>query len=247
VLQAAACPVLSELGLYAEPTVLGSPRIARDKQGLVTLALDHPGPHIHYTLNGSEPTPESALFEKPFPLPSGGTVRARAFAPENGTTREKAASDIATESFGIAKGKWSVVSASYQSPGGGEAARAIDDRPETLWNTHGPQGERKPPQEIVVDMGEMLSLAAFTYLPRRDGLAKGMVDKFEVYLSEDGRNWGQPALTGEFPNIKANPIQQTMPFKKPVTARYFRFVATRVAEGNHVAVAELGMVGQPSR
>ena len=86
-----------------------------------------------------------------------------------------------------------------------------------------------------------MTLAGFTYQPRRDGLAKGTVDKYEFYVSEDGQNWGQPAVAGEFANIKANPILQTVPFKKPVPARYFRFVALRVVEGNHIAVAELGV------
>ncbi len=238
---AAASPALSELGLYAEPVMLGSPKISRNKQGLVTLALENPGPHIHYTLDGSEPNPGSLLFEKPFPLPKGGTVRARAFSPQSGSAQEEAASDATTETFGLSKARWSVVYASYQSPAGGEAVRAIDDRPETLWHTHGPQGERKPPQEIIVDLGETLEVTAFTYLPRRDGLARGLVDKFEVYLGENPDRWDRPAAAGEFANIKANPILQTIRFPSPVKARFFRFVALRVVEGNHVAVAELGV------
>jgi alpha-L-fucosidase len=170
-------------------------------------------------------------------------VRARAFSPEGKTPDEKPASPTTTEVFGLAKTKWKVVSASYQSPGGGEASRAIDDRAETLWNTFGPQGERKPPQEIVVDLGETMELTAFTYQPRRDGIARGMVDKFEFFVSEDGQQW-TTAAGGEFANIKANPILQTIPFKKPVSARYFRFVALRVVEASHIAVAELGVVAE---
>ncbi len=241
VTQAAAGPALSEFGLYAEPIMLSQPKITRDKQGWVTLASESPGPHLHYTLDGSEPGPQSLLYDRPFPLSKGGLVRARAFSPRAGGDGEQAAGDEAAETFGVSKARWKVVSASYQSPGGGEAARAIDDRPETLWNTHGPQGERKPPQEITVDLGETLEVAAFHYLPRRDGLARGLVDKFALYLSEDGRVWGNAAAGGEFANIKANPILQVVRLPKPVAARFFRFVALRVAEGEHVAVAELGL------
>jgi alpha-L-fucosidase len=239
ILAASACPALSEFGLYAEPVLLAAPRISRDKQGLVTIAADHPGPHFHYTLDGTPPGPDSPLYERPFPLSKGGTVRARAYSPQPREGGE-AASEISTETLGLAKSKWSVVAASYQSPGGGEAVRAIDDNPSTLWNTHGPQGERKPPQEITVDLGETLELTSFLYLPRRDGLARGVVDKYEFYLSEDGQHWEEPAAAGEFANIKANPVLQVVPLKKPRLARYFRFVALRVVEANHVTVAELG-------
>ena len=242
VTQAAACPALSELGLFAEPAILTTPKIARDKQGQVSITTENPGPHLHYTLDGTEPTPDSPKFEQPFALPKGGVVKARAFSPEGKSSEEKPASTVGTETFGAAKSKWKVVSSSYAAPGG-EAERAIDDKPETLWHTHGPQGERKPPQEIVVDLGETLTLTAFTYQPRRDGTAKGMVDKYEFAVSEDGEHWA-PAAAGEFANIKANPILQTVPLKKPVPARYFRFVGLRVVEGNHVAVAELGVLAR---
>ncbi|MBI5383758.1 MAG: alpha-L-fucosidase [Verrucomicrobia bacterium] len=241
--QAAACPAMAELGLYAEPVIPGPPKISRDKQGQVSLSLENPGPHLHYTLDGSEPTPRSARFEVPFPLPKGGTVRARAFSPPTGTGQEQPAGDAVSETFGVAKTKWKVVSASYQSPGGGEASRAIDDKPETLWHTHGPQGERKPPQEIVVDLGETLELTALLYQPRRDGTARGLVDRYEFAVSEDGQHW-TPAAAGEFANIKSNPLLQTVPLRQPMPARFFRFTALRAVEANHVAVAELGVTAR---
>ena len=62
-----------------------------------------------------------------------------------------------------------------------------------------------------------------------------------MYLSNDGKNWGRPAAAGEFSNIKANPICQKIAMKHPVKARYMRFVAKSVVDGNHVVVAELGV------
>ena len=233
--QAPVCPALAEVGLFAEPVLLSAPRISRDRQGQVTLSSDSPGPQIRYTLDGSEPTIRSLLYEKPFALTRGGVVKARAIAPQG-----RQAGEVAAESFGVAKGKWKVVSASYAAKGG-EATRAIDERPDTLWHTHGNDGEHAPPQEIVVDLGETLEVEALTYLPRRDGTARGLVDQYEFYVSQDGKTWGEPAAKGEFANIKANPIQQTVPLARPVAARFIRFVALRAVEANHVAVAELGV------
>jgi alpha-L-fucosidase len=237
--QAAACPALSEFGLFAEPMQLSAPKITRDRDGQVTLACENAGPVIRYTLDGTEPTAASTVFETPFALPRGGTVKARAFLPPNSQ-----AGEVVTETFGLSKRKWKVVSASYQARGG-DAARAIDDNPTTLWHTHDTtEGERPPPQEVVVDLGEELELTAFTYLPRRDGTTRGMVDQYELYLSADGKTWNEPAAKGEFANLKANPIQQVAPFAQPIKAHYFRFVARRAIEGNHVAIAELGVVAK---
>jgi alpha-L-fucosidase len=232
------CPAISELGLFAIPLQLSEPRITRDRAGMVSLACETAGPWIRYTLDGSEPTAASPLYEKPFALPLGGTVKARAFLPQG-----KQQSAVVSEAFGVAKAKWKVLSASYQAPGG-EASRVIDDNPRTLWNTHGPDGERAAPQEVVIDLGETLTLTGFTLTPRSDGLLKGTPDRYEVYVSEDGKTWGAPAAAGEFGNIRANPVRQTVLFAKPAAGRYLRFVATHVLEAGHVAVAEIGVLAK---
>ncbi len=141
---------------------------------------------------------------------------------------------------GISKAKWKVVSTSFDAAGRGGAG-AIDGKPGTLWHTHGDDGEHAPPQEIVVDMGETVNVKGFTCLPRQDGCAHGMVDKYEFHLSADGKTWAK-AAEGEFANIRANPILQTVMLAKPAKARYFKFVGTHAVEKNHVAVAELGIL-----
>jgi hypothetical protein len=52
----------------------------------VSLACATPGMNIHYTIDGSDPTPASPLYTKPFALTASATVKARAFRP--GITRE---------------------------------------------------------------------------------------------------------------------------------------------------------------
>ncbi len=142
-----------------------------------------------------------------------------------------------------AKAGWKIVSASYENVDGGAAANAIDGNPGTLWHTHGPDGEKALPQELVVDMGRACTLAGFTYLPRQDRTAHGMVDQFAFFVSGDGQTW-QPAAEGEFANVRNNPVEQTIPFA-PAKARYFKFVAKHAVEKNHATVAELGVVLQP--
>jgi alpha-L-fucosidase len=137
-----------------------------------------------------------------------------------------------------AKAKWKVVSASYEAQGG-EARRAIDGDPNTLWHTHGADGEHQLPQDFSVDMGAVKTLKGFTYTPRT-GTLHGMVDRYRFEISEDGKAW-TTAAEGEFGNLRANPVEQTVPFT-PAKARFFRFTALHALELNHAAVAEIGVV-----
>jgi len=138
-----------------------------------------------------------------------------------------------------AKAKWKVVSASYEAPNNG-ARNAIDGNPATIWHTDGPDGERACPQEFVVDMGGERTLKGFTYLPRQDHTFHGMVDQYTFHTSLDGKTWSK-AAEGEFGNLRANPVEQTVAFE-PVTARYFKFTAKHALEKNHAVVAEIGVV-----
>jgi alpha-L-fucosidase len=80
---AAACPAISEIGLFAGPVQLGDPKITRDRSGMISIACDFHGPWIRYTVDGSEPGETSSIYEKPFALPGGGTVKARACLPQD--------------------------------------------------------------------------------------------------------------------------------------------------------------------
>ncbi|BCM92714.1 hypothetical protein IAD21_04596 [Abditibacteriota bacterium] len=232
-LRAPVAPVLATFGLYLQPATLDAPKISRDRDGM--LRISEGRGTVRFTLDGSEPTATSPLFDNPIAFAEGGTVRARVFdARGNG-------GEVATASFGHSKGKWKVVSVTAEV---GPASNAIDDDPKTLWHTHdGQKGEIAPPQTITVDMGEALTLKGFTYLPRQDGTTRGMVTAGRLEVSADGQNWME-AWHGEFSNVAANPILQAVNFPVVQSARYFRFTGDKVAEANHIAIAELGVIAQ---
>lgn len=137
---------------------------------------------------------------------------------------------------GVSKAKWKIVSA----PAGTNAKAAIDGNPNTFWHTHPRGGELPPPQSFAVDMGETRKIRAFTYLPRQDGTFHGMTDRFKFEVSADGKKW-KTVAEGEFGNLRANPISQTIAFP-PENARFFRFTGTRALERNHVSAAEIGVL-----
>ena len=223
------CPALSEFSLFAEPADLGTPEITRDKAGRVSLKAASAGTFLRYTLDGSDPVATSLAYTEPFDPPLGGLVKARAFDAQG------ASGDVATASFGLPKTGWKIAGCSANA---GNADKAIDDNPKSLWHTHEKSGRKAPPQWVAVDMGAAQALAAFTVTPRTDADA-GLVDRYRFEVSADGSTWKQVA-EGEFSNIRANPIEQVVKLRTPVNARYFKFTGLRAVAGNQVAVAELG-------
>lgn len=143
---------------------------------------------------------------------------------------------------GIDKKGWTIHSVSHESRmSTGAAKNAIDGDPNTIWHTWDSEKEMKaPPQEIVVDMGAAKNIRAFTYLPRLNG-AWGIVANYEWQVSSDGIQW-QTVATGEFSNIKANPIEQMVSLSAPVSCRYFKFIGKTSVEDNYISAAELGAV-----
>jgi alpha-L-fucosidase len=230
------CPALSEFGLFQEKVSLQPPVIRRDREGKVVLDAGSPVAEVRYTLDGSEPGINSIRYSEPIPYIKGGIVKARAISNPG-----KDLSEVSTRTFDYSKSKWNVIEASFAAPGA-EAKKAIDDNAGTFWHTKAADSAHKPPQYLVVDMGESLTISAFTYLPRQDKVSSGIVDRYEFLVSADGKEWGKPVAEGEFANIVNNPIQQTVTFVQPVSGRYFKFIASHAAPvDDHVVVAEIGI------
>ena len=64
-----------------DPVTIGPARNVFMDSVLVTMTSRTPGVVIHYTLDGSDPTPRSASYDSPFPLTGSAVIKARAFRP----------------------------------------------------------------------------------------------------------------------------------------------------------------------
>jgi len=236
------CPTLASFGLYRAPTILHSPTIRRDREGMVTLEAGR-GVQVHYTVDGTEPTQASTLYTEPFALPGGGRVRALAVPGEGVVVTGGSA--LSEAEFGPAKTKWTIVSVDSEETTSepGQATNAIDDDPTTMWHTQWGAASPDYPHELVIDLGEALTLTGFTYLPRQDGKDGGLVARYEVYTREGEGDWGQPVAAGEFSNILNNPVPQRVEFAEPTRARQVRFVALASPNGKPWAgAAEIGVL-----
>jgi lysophospholipase L1-like esterase len=64
------------------PTDLAVPTAQRDAAGVITLTCSTPGAVIRYSIDGSDPGPKGGPYLAPIALPSGGTVKARAYSED---------------------------------------------------------------------------------------------------------------------------------------------------------------------
>jgi alpha-L-fucosidase len=223
--------IISNIEGYNAPTFVRVPEIQRDKNGTVTITSE-PGTMIYYTVDGKKPTQKSNLYKGTFPYNKAVQIKAIAINQE-----EKISSAVTTSKYGISKEKWKVLSAS--SGGINTADRIIDGNPNTDWGFG--NESHKLPQEITLDMGAVLKIKGFTYVPQQVGNNLNLISNYEFYTSVDAIKWTKQS-EGEFSNIKNNPIEQFKVFQE-VKARYIRFVAVAaVGKGQTVSIAEINVI-----
>lgn len=157
----------------------------RGKTGQISLSCKIPGPQIRYTIDGSPPSNESPLYEKPIDFPQGGTLKARAY---NSGIKS---GEVTSVTYGPAKSGWKVLAASgHQDPV--EAVRrasyAINHARSHSWLTDVGQGAVGYPHFVVIDLGQEMKLQAVQIEFQRDASAcKRCVVKVSSSLTEAPR------------------------------------------------------------
>jgi len=121
----------------------------------------------------------------------------------------------------------------------GKGANAVDGDTGTFWHTQWQDDSPRPPHEIIIELSAATKLKGFTCLPRQDEEVNGTIKEYEFYVSDDGKEFGQPVKKGTFGEGKD---------KKTVTfdAKQCRFIKLKaVSEINDEAwtsVAEIGVI-----
>jgi alpha-L-fucosidase len=239
-------PTLAELGLFKQSVTTLPPTISdRSTNGTVSFS-NLAGNQMVYTVDGSDPTANSAVYTSPIALPldRSVTLRAASLLPDG-----KLGISGSRVFAGLMPIGWKVVSVDSEETAGADnsAARTIDGDSSTIWHTRW-NADQKQPHTITVDMGTPHRIGGFTYLPRQDGLLNGVVEKYRFETSADGVTWTTNIADGTFANIQNNPSLQEVAFA-PVNARYFRFTSLQAIWGSGwTSAAEISVVpaGQSS-
>ena len=121
---------------------------------------------------------------------------------------------------------------SSQEPDEGDASYLVDGDPSTIWHTMYSITLAKYPHWVDFDAGKQKVIKGFSYLARQDGSLNGCIKDYEIYVSNDNKNWGEPVAKGSFEKIAK--LQKVM-FGKPVKARYVRLRALNEQSGQDYA------------
>ena len=194
--------------------------IERDRVGKVKLTPGDTKATVLYTINGGKAkTYDGGEID----MRGGGTIKAWY---KNNPQLNVTATYEKVENVPL-----QVVFASSQEPGSGDASHLTDGDPSTIWHSAYGVTVTKYPHWVDFDAAETKTMKGFTYQPRQSG-ANGKVKEYAVYVSQDGKSWGEPVAKGTFE--KNNKPQRVM-FSKPVKARYIRFQALSEQNGQDFA------------
>ncbi|MCP4261472.1 MAG: hypothetical protein GY774_28815 [Planctomycetes bacterium] len=120
-----------------------------------------------------------------------------------------------------------------------EGHNAIDDNPRTIWHTSWQPTPKTYPHEIQIELPEPVAIKGLKYTPRQD-MSNGWISEYQVYVSKDGKNWGQPCATGTFQKGRSD---KNVLFEKASTGRFVRFVALSGFDDQPFAsIAELDII-----
>lgn len=232
ILDAKASPTISNIEVYQAPKLMEPPAIHRDKIGLVTITPFDSELDIFYTIDGSNPSADSKKFGEAFEMIGKARINAMVVDAETGEQ-----SAISTEDFDICKAKWMVILPDPEKDPRGNFM--VDAKVQSIWRS---DNKKDVPQTVVIDLGEVLDISGFTYLPTQQRYIDGTISHYQFYVSKDGINWGESVSEGEFSNIKNNPVLQTKTFKS-VGGRYIKFVGEKeINNKNFISVSEIGIV-----
>jgi len=143
----------------------------------------------------------------------------------------------------ISQKVWKIISKSSEEneEADGKAINTIDGNFATRWYSKIKQANGKSPfpQELVIDLSRTEEAAGFRLLQRQDGSKNGMVKEYELYLSNDQKNWGEPVSKGVF---EASANLNEIKFSTIKKGRYLKLLILSAYNKDYSVIAELGLM-----
>lgn len=154
---------------------------------------------------------------------------------ERGTNTESLA-DASGFQSNLKKIGGSITVSSFQQ--GMEKEKMQDGSNRTFWHTRFKPTLARPPHFVILENPNNHAIKGLSYATWSGGNGNGQIEKYEVYTSDDGENWGDPIVTGDLETRLAN--EQPVPFPEDTTSRFIKFLATESFSLDGRSLASIG-------
>lgn len=222
---------INNIEAFLAPVLLEEPRIIRNGNNEIILKASDQESAIYYTTDGSEPTPRSALYN-----PSQRVVFAqkgvvKAISYDNKTGKQ---SPVSVRYLDIPATEFTVKNIRQLSLGDKKMEQKLKQQSKAMFDGNGYSAFYLPAaakQEIEIDLGKKYELKGFTYTPDQSRWGGGVITHYAFYVGN------KLVASGEFSNIKNNPIEQTITFE-PVKGKHVRLVTQNLVQGKSTGIGE---------
>ena len=130
----------------------------------------------------------------------------------------------------------SVTVSSFQK--GMEKEKMLDGSNRTFWHTRFKPTLAKPPHYVIIENPQAKEIEGLNYATWSGGNGNGQVEAYAIHLSEDGKSWGKPIMTGPLEIRLAN--EQFILFPKKTTKRFIKFLITDAHTLDGRSLASIG-------
>ena len=196
--------------------------ISRDRTGVLTLKSAYADRTIMYSINGAKKAQE---YTSPVNMRDGGNIKV--------WYKDYPLIKMSADYAKIENVPLQVVYTSSEETGYGDATHLTDGDVSTVWHTMYSITMAKYPHWVDFDASSEKLMHGFIYTHRMDN-GNGRVKDFEIYVSNDGKEWGSPIYKG---SLDDTTNAQKIMFDKPVKARFIRFCGLNAYRGYDFATA----------
>ena len=211
---------INNVEAFLAPSLLQQPTISRNAKNEVKIGVVGESSDIYYTLDGTNPTAQSSKYEAPFILDKKATVKAITHDALTGKI-----GPVAIKRFDLTADQYQVL-----SPKDEKTAVIFDGNGYTTFYL--PKGQK----EVAIKLTKPHTISGFIYTPNQGRDASGHISHYELLID------GKKVSSGEFSNIKHNPIEQVIRFA-PVKGQKIVLRCLRTAgDVKHIGIGEFSVI-----
>jgi hypothetical protein len=108
----------------------------------------------------------------------------------------------------------------------------------TFWHTRFTPTVARPPHYVIFENPNGATIEGLSFATWSGGNGNGLVKAYEVYLSDDGKTWGNKVMEGGLDVRLAN--EQSIIFPKETSSRFIKFLVTDAVSLDGKSIASIG-------